>query len=190
MKISKFLSGKWGFVSEILIFMLITYGFHLIYRMNSEGINSWGWMKACNQFLIQSCFEQTLWIYQNILTIQYKLETGNIIRFSNLEAISVNTGCSGSKQILQVLVLFVLYPGPWLRKLWYIPIAVIAIYWVNVWRIAVLGYWRGYGWPYWDFLHDGPMRVLFYLVIFGFWYYWNEKIRKADSPLFKLFYSR
>jgi exosortase/archaeosortase family protein len=128
-------------------------------------------------------YQQTLWIYNHVMVIEHLIEPSNIIRFKNLEAIQINNGCSGTKQMLQVIVLFVLYPGPWMRKVWYIPTVLGTIYFVNLFRISVLGFWRGQGWPYWDFLHDGPMRVMFYLVIFFFWYAWNEKIRKSSFSI-------
>jgi exosortase/archaeosortase family protein len=175
-----FLTGRWNFVFEIFLFMFITYGFHGLYRLNSEYINSWFVLQRANQFLISMAYQQTLWIYNHVMVIEHLIEPSNIIRFKNLEAIQINNGCSGTKQMLQVIVLFVLYPGPWIRKVWYIPTVLGAIYLVNLFRISVLGFWRGQGWPYWDFLHDWPMRVMFYLVIFLFWYAWNEKIRKPS----------
>jgi len=72
------------------------------------------------------------------MVIEHLIEPSYIIRFKNLEAIQINNGCSGTKQMLQVLVLFVLYPGPWIRKVWFIPTVIGAIYFVNLFRISLL----------------------------------------------------
>ncbi len=42
--------------------------------------------------------------------------------FSNNGYVGVNESCSGLKQFYQIAVLFILFPGPWKHKLWYIPI--------------------------------------------------------------------
>ncbi|MFM8978394.1 MAG: exosortase/archaeosortase family protein, partial [Bacteroidota bacterium] len=142
-------SKPYGFVWEIALFMAITYGFHLFYRAFSSTINASSIMMGLNDFFIETAFHQVQWIYESILNLSITVEPNNIIRFVNQEAIAINTGCSGTKQFLQVLVLFVLYPGPWIKKTWFIPIALLAIHFVNVLRISMLGFWRAESWPYW-----------------------------------------
>ena len=175
-------SKPYGFVWEIALFMVITYGFHLIYRAYSSTINASGIMIGLNDFFIKTAFHQVQWIYKSILNLSFNVEPNNIIRFVNQEAIAINMGCSGTKQFLQVLVLFILYPGPWIKKTWFIPTVLLAIHGVNVLRISILGFWRAESWPYWQWFHDWPMRVIFYLVIFGFWYWWNEKLSRPVPP--------
>lgn len=175
-------SKPYGFIWEIVLFMVITYGFHLLYRAYSSTINASGIMISLNDIFIQTAFHQVQWFYKSILNLSFTVEPNNIIRFVNQEAIAINTGCSGTKQFLQVLVLFILYPGSWIKKTWFIPIALLAIHVVNVLRISILGFWRAESWPYWQWFHDWPMRVIFYLVIFGFWYWWNEKLSRPVPP--------
>ena len=71
--------------------MLITYGFHGLYRQNSEYINSWFVLQRANQFMISMAYNQTLWIYNHVMIIEHLIEPSNIIRFKNLEAISAAT---------------------------------------------------------------------------------------------------
>jgi exosortase/archaeosortase family protein len=175
-------SKPYGFVWEIALFMAITYGFHLLYRAYSSTINASGIMISLNGIFIETAFHQVQWIYKSILNLSFTVEPHNVLRFVNQEAIAINTGCSGTKQFLQVLVLFILYPGPWTKKFWFIPTALLAIHAVNVLRISMLGFWRAESWPYWQWFHDWPMRVIFYLVIFGFWYWWNEKLSRPVPP--------
>jgi len=179
-------SKPYGFVWEIALFMAITYGFHLFYRAFSSTINASGIMIGVNDFFIQIVFHQVQWIYKSILNLAFTVEPHNVLRFVNQEAIAINTGCSGTKQFLQVLVLFILYPGSWTKKIWFIPTVLLAIHAVNVLRISMLGFWRAESWPYWQWFHYWPMRVMFYFVIFGFWYWWNEKLSRPvahTSPI-------
>jgi exosortase/archaeosortase family protein len=180
---NKIRSKPYGFVCEIALFVAITYGFHLFYRAYSSTIKASGIMISLNDFFIQTAFYQVQWIFRSILNLSFTAEPHNVLRFVNQEAIAINTDCSGTKQFLQVLVLFILYPGPWIKKTWFILTALLAIHVVNVLRISMLGFWRAESWPYWQWFHDWPMRVVFYLVIFGFWYWWNEKLsRPAPNP--------
>jgi exosortase/archaeosortase family protein len=71
----------------------------------------------------------------------------------------------------------VLFPGPWKKKLWYIPIGLIVIHLTNIFRIIALSV-IVMEWPqYWTFSHDWILRPFFYVVIFIMWVIWVEKFR-------------
>ncbi|MDR2692384.1 MAG: exosortase/archaeosortase family protein [Dysgonamonadaceae bacterium] len=89
-------------------------------------------------------------------------------------------GCTGIKQMLIFAGVILFYRGPFLKKLWYIPLgcAVLTIY--NVIRIGLIAvFTRGYPERF-DSLHDGIFRYIYYTVVFLLWVYWEEVIvRKA-----------
>jgi len=100
--------------------------------------------------------------------------------------IIVNSSCSGLKQAYQVTALFVLFPGPWKHKLWFIPAGWAIMFLTNVFRIVVLSLilvWRP---EYWNFSHDWILRPFFYVIIFGLWVIWVERFggffRKGIMP--------
>lgn len=70
------------------------------------------------------------------------------------------------------------FPGPWKHKLWFIPLGLIIIHLVNVFRISGLAYYLKYTPPqeYWEFSHDYIYRPFFYVVMFALWIWWVEKI--------------
>jgi exosortase/archaeosortase family protein len=101
----------------------------------------------------------------------------NVIHFNaNHHAMNVNESCSGFKQMWQVLVLFLFFPGPWKHKLWFIPMGMFSMFLVNVLRIVGLSFAMIY-WPeQWDFIHLWILRPFYYVVIFILWVLWVEKV--------------
>lgn len=93
--------------------------------------------------------------------------------------LSIIWGCTGIKQFYVFLLVILLYPGPWKKKLWYIPVGILILWAYNIARItAIIFLTRNH--PEWfDFLHEGLFRYLYYGLIFFLWVYWEEKLRKS-----------
>jgi exosortase/archaeosortase family protein len=71
----------------------------------------------------------------------------------------------------------ILFPGSWKKKLWYIPLGILVLHIVNIFRIVILSV-VVVNWPRnWDFIHESIMRPFFYVVIFAMWVLWVERIR-------------
>jgi exosortase/archaeosortase family protein len=68
------------------------------------------------------------------------------------------------------------FPGPWIHKLWFIPLGLIITHLVNVFRIDSLVIILDYYPQHWHFTHDYILRPFFYVVMFGLWVFWVEKI--------------
>ncbi len=87
-------------------------------------------------------------------------------------------GCTGAKQFYVFLAIMLFYPGPWKKKLWYLPLGALILWAYNIVRISsILFMTRNH--PEWfDFLHDKLFRYAYYGLIFLIWVYWEEKIRK------------
>jgi exosortase/archaeosortase family protein len=85
----------------------------------------------------------------------------------------------GLKQFYQAFFLFLLYPGPWKHKLWYIPLAILVMHLVNVFRVVALSLVMVHAYPHWDLMHDWVLRPFFYVVLFALWVVWNERFRHA-----------
>jgi exosortase/archaeosortase family protein len=102
-----------------------------------------------------------------------------MIFLRNNYSIYINESCSGFKQMFQILILFVLFPGPWKHKLWFIPAAIVSMFFVNVIRVIGLSYAMIYMPQHWDFIHLWIMRPFYYVAIFIMWVIWVEKFRNT-----------
>lgn len=173
-KIRELYNGPFGFLIDIGLFAAITYGSHLVFRQYSSEIMSLTFIADSGRWLANQVYHISLWFNRSILGLHITLEPGNTMWFSNGGYISVNTSCSGLKQFYQVLVLFVLFPGPWIHKLWYIPLGFAIMFATNVFRIVALSLILLWKPEHWDFSHDWILRPFFYVVLFGLWVYWVE----------------
>lgn len=182
---------------EVGIFMLITIVVHFLYRLwaNQYDHRLFGVRiitPAIFDFFSDILFYPSKWINEHIFGLSFTIENRDMFFNSGMAAdnykalgwIGVHPGCSGLKQFLQFTILIMLYPGPWKKKLWFIPLGLFLIYITNVIRIVGLSLiiveWSNQ--EYYDFSHDYIFRPFFYVVIFGLWVYWVEKIKKKALP--------
>lgn len=166
--------GPFGFLMDVALFAIITYGFHLLFRLYAHEIMSIPFMSNAGLWLADQVYHISLWFNRSILGFHITVEPGNTMWFSNGGYITVNTSCSGLKQFYQVLVLFLLFPGPWKHKLWFIPMGFIIMFLTNVFRIIALSVILLWKPEHWDFSHDWILRPFFYVVLFGIWVWWVE----------------
>ncbi|MGE5424347.1 MAG: archaeosortase/exosortase family protein [Syntrophothermus sp.] len=176
----KELSDKYFYIKDIAIFVFLTFVIHYVYRfwmiqydfrilgiqVITPGLEAW---------FARVVFLMNYWIMNlfSSFTVQ-----DNVFVFANGYSLEVTFGCSGIKQILQFVVLMMIFPGPWKHKLWYIPMGAVIVFLVNVLRILLLCVVMNYLPRYFNFTHDYPLRVIFYVVIFILWGIWNEKFNR------------
>lgn len=164
-------------IVDVAIFGIITVFFHYIWW---HGLKSFllDFMAFQNMeaFLAHQVFLPSAWIVDNVLRIPVTTANDTLF-FENNGYVAVLGSCSGLKQFYQWSVLMILFPGPWLKKLWYIPMGILIIHIVNIFRIVSLSVIVIY-WPEkWDFIHEWILRPFFYVVIFAMWVVWVEKVR-------------
>lgn len=130
-------------------------------------------------------FISAAWVMKNLLGIDFTVTAPYTFHFitglasdpagplPHQPVLMVNDSCSGLKQFFQITVVFLLFPGPWKHKAWFIPASILVMHAVNILRIIILSIilikWPGY----WQFSHDWILRPFFYLVIFTEWLIWE-----------------
>jgi exosortase/archaeosortase family protein len=71
----------------------------------------------------------------------------------------------------------IVFPGQWLKKLWYIPIGIVCIFLLNVLRVVTLAVLQKSISTYWfEFNHTYTFTFLVYSFIFLLWFYWVKKV--------------
>ena len=169
---------------DVIIFMLIIGFFHILWwdlglkEFLLEHLS----FSELEQFMANQVAIPSAWIVKHI--IGYDIKTlGTTLYFPNNGYIAVEGSCSGLKQFYQWIILMILFPGPWKQKLWYIPMGLVVIHLINIFRIVVLSVVVMH-WPqHWDFIHLWIMRPFFYVVIFIMWMIWEEKFRLPARKL-------
>jgi exosortase/archaeosortase family protein len=161
---------------DVLLFVVITLGFHKLWWAFSPHIYSISAFTAIATWLAATVYTASAWFDAHVFGMDIVLYATNVIHFNaNNTAIYVNESCSGFKQMWQVVILFLLFPGPWKYKLWYIPMGMLAMFLFNIIRIVGLSFTMIH-WPQqWDFIHMWIFRPFYYLIIFILWVVWVEK---------------
>lgn len=174
---------KFKGLREVFLFVVITLAIHYSYRFWAQDLDFYPikqTMTIFRDFMARMVYDQSTWVDEKVFGIQLKRE-GNLMWFSNGAGISINGSCSGDKQLLQLALLLILFPGRWKYKVWFIPLGLILVHATNILRIVLLSL-VAIGKPEWmDTVHDTALRGMFYLVIFIVWWAFTKINNKETS---------
>jgi exosortase/archaeosortase family protein len=164
---------------EVLIFSVITLGFHFLFRaFAAEIMRTWP-VPHISDFTVELLFRNSYWFNTKVLGMDITTVDTTLF-FPDCGYIHINQSCSAVKQFMQWLVLMILYPGHWKHKLWYVPAGFFILHLTNIFRIVGLSVVL-LNWPaYWDWSHDWVFRPFFYVVIFAMWVFWVERFTNKN----------
>jgi exosortase/archaeosortase family protein len=169
---------KLKFLQDVFLFAVIIYGFHLLWWKGGldHFLSRYTSFAELQEFIAHQVYLPASWLVNHVAG--YAIQTGhNTLYFSNGAYVAVEKSCSGLKQMYEWLALMILFPGPWKRKLWYIPVGIVVIHLENILRIFILSV-VAVNWPaHWDLIHMWIMRPFYYVVIFLLWLIWVERIK-------------
>jgi len=169
---------------EVLIFLVIIFGFHYLYRWWAYQGQFWpvyDQVYTLRTWLTDLVYHNAVWALSHLTGYEFTTSEEQHTIYIAGGYVGINHSCSGFKQFLQWIVLMVLYPGPWKQKLWYIPLGLVVVHLVNLLRIFGLSIQLFYYPQYFDFAHDYIYRPLFYAAMFALWVLWNDRIRKKNN---------
>lgn len=179
MNIKKLLSNKQlKPLINVAIFAILILGFHFFFRYWAYQLHYWPIVKTVgdiNQFLMKLLYDNSLWAFTYLTPFEFTTDPETMTFWFGEGSVYITAGCSGFKQFLQWIVLMIFFPGPWKHKLWFIPVGLIVVHLVNVFRIDGLVIILDYYPEYWRFTHDYIMRPLFYAAMFAMWVIWVER---------------
>jgi exosortase/archaeosortase family protein len=164
---------------DVFIFIMVTVVIHFSYRYWANQLHYFPineFISKTHAYLSGRVFIESSWIVQNMLGMEVSVSDKTIF-WANQGYIKITYGCSGLKQMIQFSLLMLVFPGPWKHKLWFIPLGILIVHITNLFRIVGLGVVIVTIPDYWDFSHDYVFRPFFYVVIFGLWIFWVEKIK-------------
>lgn len=175
-------ASKYKPVLDVALFSIITVFLHWFYYSRFNFAVHTEFFQQTANLMATRVFEGAVWFNRHILRLDMIIDwPSNTLILENIGYITVNEGCSGFKQDYQLLGLFLLYPGLWKHKLWFIPMTFVVMHFTNIFRIVVLTIILRYMPEHWDFWHEWIMRPFYYVVIFALWLFWN-KSRFSGNP--------
>jgi exosortase/archaeosortase family protein len=169
------------FLLNFFLFAFLTLFLHFIwYSFVLHPFSRTAAYEGITQFLTYAVALPAFWFDSQVIKYNVSLSETTLL-FGNWGYIAVVESCSGLKQFYQIFFLILFFNGSWKNKLWFIPLALISLYGVNIFRIiglsVVLVHWP----DYWDFIHMWVFRPFYYVLIFAFWVWWMEKFNGSWS---------
>jgi exosortase/archaeosortase family protein len=114
------------------------------------------------------------------------LKPGNILGYSNGSSVVVIWACTGLKQAYICFCILAFARGPWLKKLWYIPLSLLVVYLFNIFRITFIVACIENHPDWFKLLHLYVFKYIFYGIIFLMWVYWEEKVVVKEKQTAKI----
>lgn len=106
------------------------------------------------------------------------LTSSNVLRHENSVAVRIVWSCTGIKQAFVFFCIIAFYAGNFKSKLWYIPLGLLIVYVINIFRISAITALVEIFPTQFELLHEYLFKYLFYAILFGMWVLWEEKIKK------------
>jgi len=170
-------------IREVFWFAVITLAIHYSYRFWAKNIDYWPIQASMNELqtvMTRWVYYQSIWVNEHILNISMRT-SDMAMYFTNGCWIRINESCAGDKQILQFMLLLLVYPGLWKHKLWFIPLGMVIIHFTNILRIVLLSVVSITKPDLWHVAHDIVLRGMFYVVILVLWIIWVEVINHPEK---------
>ncbi len=140
-----------------------------------------------NFFYDEATFHLTnSWLYStkfflNMLGYEAGIEIPRkLLILAGTPGVILERGCLGRNMMGLFAGFIIVYPGNIKTKLWYIPLGLLIIYMLNVFRIAGLSFTQLYFPEYLDINHHTVFKYTVYTAIFILWVIWIGKLNKSS----------
>lgn len=123
-------------------------------------------------------------IYKTMFIVHLsKSVSGAQITFSNNHTLEIFWGCSGLRTITQVFCIFLILPGPWIIKAWYIPMALIITAITVYIHLLVLSLIIALHPDLFDFAHKYLTKIIVFGAMFLMWVYWEHLLKNQNKSV-------
>ncbi|WP_348533730.1 exosortase X [Hymenobacter nitidus] len=99
-----------------------------------------------------------------------------LLLLNSQPAVHVGHPCNGLVLYALFAGFVLAFPGPWARKLWFIPVGMLVIYLINIVRIAALALNHLYSAETVEFNHHYTFTFIVYGFIFLLWMLWARRL--------------
>lgn len=184
----KNLLKKYSYLKGVTYFVIILLAAHFLWKFSFiEGKDLSGlpqiflWRSYDLSFIFNTAVEflssQVKWLVHDVFNMDVVVLKNSIYLKEISSLVKIVWSCSGLKQIFVFFCIIAFYPGGGKQKLWFIPLGILLVWIVNVIRISsLIGLFESFPNNF-ELFHE-LSKYVFYFIIFMFWVFWEEKIRK------------
>ncbi|MBC6697186.1 exosortase X [Hymenobacter puniceus] len=168
-------------VHSLRRFLLLAVAMYLVWFFGYEQ-----WLQAENQLdpaLSRDIAQASTWLLQ-ALGFPASLSASNpqLLLIEQKPAVFVGNPCNGLVLYALFTGFVLAYPGPVVRKLWFIPTGILLIYALNVLRVSALALNHLYAHKSVDFNHHYTFTFVVYGCIFLLWMWWARRLAVVEPP--------
>jgi len=168
--------------SGIIYFLLVLVCAHFFWKITVKGdetdtiVTFLGMnISAPFNFMAAHVAKATAWLLQLFGSDILKCDQ-NLLRYENGVGVRIVWSCSGLKQAYIFVCIIAFYSGNFKKKLAYIAVGLVVVYLVNILRISAITALVKFYPAQFELMHEYIFKYLFYLILFGMWVLWDEKI--------------
>ena len=158
---------------RFIVLFIVLYLFWLM--LYEWVIHPWGKLDTVviNDSSLWTAYVLELMGYESFISDNATIRTVGI---DGTHGLWIGDPCNGLTLFALFAIFIVAYPGPWKHKLWFIPVGITVIHFLNVMRITALCIIVMKRPEWLDFNHTYTFQLLMYGFIFGLWWIWIQKL--------------
>ena len=170
---------KLGVYQGIVLFLVVMFASNFFWKLtvsgDENGLEAHFLTLDVSALFAGMCYHLASvvhWIYDllGVPTVLYDTTISHL----NGQGVRIVWGCNGIKQSFIFMMIMLFARGPFVHKLWFIPLGLVCVYLINIARLVFLTYIvRDYPQSF-EFWHGGVTKYLFYGLIFLMWVFWND----------------
>ena len=176
--------------SGVLLFLILLFFFHFSWKLAIDGDQDSTSMYVFGQECTPAWFDTlSLWLAKAVYWLvrlfpgnEHFINDGYLLYYIDGGIyIRIIWGCTGLKQMFIFAGIILFYRGPFLKKLWYIPMGCLILTLYNIARIAAISVLTNQHPERFSSLHDGIFRYIYYGLVFLLWVVWEEFFVKKKN---------
>jgi exosortase family protein XrtF len=103
------------------------------------------------------------------------------IGIAGSKGVTIGAPCDGVVLYVLFILFVVAFPGPFKHKVWFVPLGVLSVFYLNVLRIVGLVVIMKINESWLAFNHDYTFTIVVYLYVFLLWMLWVKKFSPFSS---------
>ena len=136
------------------------------------------WWIHPNEWVDRAVVNNTLSVSRKILEwLGYEVTLGGdrMIYVKGTPGLFLGDSCNGISLFALFSIFIIAFPGKILWKLLFIPVGILLVHLLNIFRIVALSVIETYSYKWTEFNHTYTFTILMYAVILGMWILWINK---------------
>lgn len=154
-----------------ILYCICYFLYEFIIKRNTKG----------DQFFIREIINFCSWILNKMGYLTFASKEVNDVQVFGIDGsngVWIGGPCNGITLMFLFAVFIIAYPGNFKNKLWYIPLGVLIVHFINIFRIIGLVFIEHYYPSFLDFNHTYTFTFLAYMAVFALWMLWVNKFSK------------